>query len=151
MLIVDAQIHLWSKGTTLPPHRAEPYLMEQAQRDMDSAGVDRALIHPPSWDPDSNELAVAAVRAHPALRDPRPLFARAPREPATRSRMEEPPRHARPAFHVSSAAYEVVADRRHHRLAVAGGREGGRTGRAARDRVPAAGRRNRAAPIRGSN
>ena len=32
---------------------------------MDAAGVDRALIHPPSWDPDSNELAVAAVRAHP--------------------------------------------------------------------------------------
>src|SRR5436853_5729952 len=66
MLIVDAQIHLWSKGTTLPPHRAEPYLMEEALHDMDAAGVDRALIHPPSWDPDSNELAVAAVRAHPA-------------------------------------------------------------------------------------
>src|SRR5580693_4924813 len=65
MLIVDAQIHLWSKGTTLPPHRAEPYLMEEALRDMDAAGVDRALIHPPSWDPDSNELAVAAVRAQP--------------------------------------------------------------------------------------
>ena len=65
MLIVDAQIHLWSKGTTLPPHRAEPYLMEEALRDMDAGGVDRALIHPPSWDPDSNELAIAAVRAHP--------------------------------------------------------------------------------------
>jgi predicted TIM-barrel fold metal-dependent hydrolase len=65
MLIVDAQIHLWSKGTTLPPHRAAPYLMEEALRDMDAAGVDRALIHPPSWDPDSNELAVEAVRAHP--------------------------------------------------------------------------------------
>ena len=30
MLIVDAQIHLWSKGKTLPPHRAEPYSMAQA-------------------------------------------------------------------------------------------------------------------------
>ena len=65
MLIVDAQIHLWSKGTTLPPHRAEPYLLQEALRDMEAAGVDRALIHPPSWDPDSNELAVEAVRAHP--------------------------------------------------------------------------------------
>src|SRR5262249_59473086 len=65
MLIVDAQIHLWSKGTTLPPHRAEPYLLEEALRDMDAAGVDCALIHPPSWDADSNELAVAAGRAHP--------------------------------------------------------------------------------------
>jgi predicted TIM-barrel fold metal-dependent hydrolase len=65
MLIVDGQIHLWSKGTTLPPHRAEPYLMGDALRDMDAAGIDAAVIHPPSWDPDSNELAVEAVRAHP--------------------------------------------------------------------------------------
>ncbi|HZB90540.1 MAG TPA: amidohydrolase family protein [Stellaceae bacterium] len=65
MLIVDAQIHLWSKGTTLPPHRPTPYSMAEALADMDAAGVDRALIHPPSWDPDSNELAVAAARAYP--------------------------------------------------------------------------------------
>jgi predicted TIM-barrel fold metal-dependent hydrolase len=65
MQIVDAQIHLWRKGTTLPPHRAEPYLVEDALRDMDAAGVDAALIHPPSWDTDSNEPAVEAVRAHP--------------------------------------------------------------------------------------
>jgi len=32
---------------------------------MDEAGVDRALIHPVLWDPDSNELAAAAVRKHP--------------------------------------------------------------------------------------
>jgi predicted TIM-barrel fold metal-dependent hydrolase len=65
MLVVDAQIHLWSKGTTLPPHRAEPYSAEQALADMDTAGVDGAIIHPPSWDTDSNEIAVAAARAHP--------------------------------------------------------------------------------------
>jgi predicted TIM-barrel fold metal-dependent hydrolase len=65
MLIVDAQIHIWSKGTTLPPHRPEPYGKEQALADMDAAGVARAVIHPPSWDPDSNELARAAAHAHP--------------------------------------------------------------------------------------
>jgi len=65
MLIVDAQIHIWSKGTTLPPHRAEPYAADQALADMDAAGVDGALLHPPSWDADSNELAIDAVRAHP--------------------------------------------------------------------------------------
>ena len=65
MLIVDAQIHLWSKGTTLPPHRAQPYSAGEALADMAEAGVDRALVHPPSWDPDSNELAVDAVRAYP--------------------------------------------------------------------------------------
>ena len=32
---------------------------------MDAAGVDRALIHPVLWDPDSNGLAVAAVRRYP--------------------------------------------------------------------------------------
>ena len=65
MLIVDAQIHIWSKGKTLPPHRAEPYGMAQALADMDAAGVDRALIHPPSWDEDLNALAIDTVRAHP--------------------------------------------------------------------------------------
>ncbi|HUA56476.1 MAG TPA: hypothetical protein VMB81_30110, partial [Candidatus Sulfotelmatobacter sp.] len=65
MPVIDAQIHLWAKGTTLPPHRAEPYPMAQALADMDAAGVEGAIIHPPSWDADSNELAVAAARAHP--------------------------------------------------------------------------------------
>ena len=32
---------------------------------MDAAGVDRALVHPMPWDPDSNELAEAAVRRYP--------------------------------------------------------------------------------------
>ena len=32
---------------------------------MDAAGVDRAVIHPVMWDPDFNELAVEAARAHP--------------------------------------------------------------------------------------
>jgi predicted TIM-barrel fold metal-dependent hydrolase len=65
MVIVDAQIHIWSKGATLPPHRAEPYSQAQALADMDEAGVRAALLHPPSWDPDSNDLAVDAARAHP--------------------------------------------------------------------------------------
>ena len=65
MLIVDAQIHLWEKGTPSAHHRQEPYSAEQAIAGMDAAGVDRALIHPVMWDPDSNELAVEAVRAYP--------------------------------------------------------------------------------------
>jgi len=65
MLIVDAQIHLWEKGTPSAHHRQEPYSAEQAIAGMDAAGVDRALIHPVLWDPDSNELAVSAVRRYP--------------------------------------------------------------------------------------
>jgi predicted TIM-barrel fold metal-dependent hydrolase len=65
MLIVDGQIHLWEKGTPSPPHRQEPYSAEQAIAAMDEGGVDRALIHPVLWDPDSNELALEAVRKYP--------------------------------------------------------------------------------------
>src|SRR6266852_5546951 len=65
MLIADAQIHLWSKGETMPPHQAEPYSMADALKGMDAAGVQRALIHPPSWDPDSHAQAEEAAVAHP--------------------------------------------------------------------------------------
>lgn len=65
MLIVDSQIHLW-KGNQAPPHHwRAPYTMEQAIRDMDIAGVDRAVVCPAIWDPDSNAYAVEAARAHP--------------------------------------------------------------------------------------
>ena len=66
MPIIDAQVHLWRKGTPTPPHLATPYLVEDAIRGMDEAGVDGAILHPPaSWDPDSNEQAVEAVLAYP--------------------------------------------------------------------------------------
>jgi predicted TIM-barrel fold metal-dependent hydrolase len=66
MAIIDAQIHLWRKGTATPPHLGRPYLVDEAIRDMDAAGVDGAILHPPaSWDPDSNEQAIEAVEAHP--------------------------------------------------------------------------------------
>src|SRR6185295_9526578 len=65
MMIVDAQIHLWSKGTPSAHHRQTPFLHEEALAMMDAAGVGRAVVHPVMWDPDSNELAVEAARAHP--------------------------------------------------------------------------------------
>lgn len=66
MAIIDAQVHLWRKGTATPPHLARPYLVEEAIRDMDAAGVEGAILHPPaSWDPDSNEQAIEAVEAYP--------------------------------------------------------------------------------------
>jgi len=66
MLILDAQVHLWRRGTPTPPHRPTPYLVEDAIRDMDEAGIDGAILHPPvSWDPQANEQAVEAVLAYP--------------------------------------------------------------------------------------
>jgi predicted TIM-barrel fold metal-dependent hydrolase len=66
MAIIDAQVHLWRTGETLPPHRTSPYEAAECLADMDTAGVDGALIHPPSWDPASNEQAVEAATANPS-------------------------------------------------------------------------------------
>ena len=65
MRIIDAQIHLWTQGTVVPPHRSTPYLLDEAICDMDAAGVHGAILHPPSWDRVSNEQAIDAVRRYP--------------------------------------------------------------------------------------
>src|SRR5437588_2188893 len=65
MAIVDAHIHLWAKGVPRAAHRQAPYSKEEALADMDDAGVDAAVIQPPAWDPDANEIAIAAARSHP--------------------------------------------------------------------------------------
>ena len=60
MLIVDAQIHLWSQGLpTNALHRQIPsYSAEECLMEMDNGGVQAALIHPPGWDPNSLVVAV---------------------------------------------------------------------------------------------
>src|SRR5262249_44846785 len=52
---------------TNPNHRQVPaYTKDDLLKEMDEAGVNAALIHPPaSWDPSSNELAVEAARRPP--------------------------------------------------------------------------------------
>ncbi|MGH7109742.1 MAG: amidohydrolase family protein [Stellaceae bacterium] len=67
MPIVDAQIHLWSNHLpNNPAHRQVlSYSAEECLKDMDAAGVDAALIHPPGWDPDSGAIAEAAARKYP--------------------------------------------------------------------------------------
>jgi predicted TIM-barrel fold metal-dependent hydrolase len=66
MLIVDAQVHIWSSGTPMGAHRqVSNYGADQLLREMEQAGVDAAIIHPPSWDPRSHQIAVEAARAHP--------------------------------------------------------------------------------------
>ena len=67
MRIVDAQVHIWSSGTPSGLHRQVPaFTAEELLAEMDAAGVDAAVIHPPvSWDPGSNGLAVEAARRWP--------------------------------------------------------------------------------------
>lgn len=67
MQIVDAQIHLWGSG--LPSNQAHwqvtSFPTEEAVAMMDAAGVDAAILHPPGWDPGSDEMAAKAVADHP--------------------------------------------------------------------------------------
>src|SRR5215470_7401179 len=67
MLIVDAQVHIWGRGLpTNPSHRQiSSFSQDDLLKEMDAAGVNAAVIHPPGWDPNSNELAVEAARQHP--------------------------------------------------------------------------------------
>ncbi|WP_421992614.1 amidohydrolase family protein [Roseococcus sp.] len=67
MKIIDAQIHIWGQGIPGHMHRQVPvFTAEEMLAEMDEAGVDAALIHPPcSWDPDANALSVEAARRYP--------------------------------------------------------------------------------------
>ncbi len=67
MLIVDSQIHIWQNGKMSSHHRQNPtYSIDDAVAEMASAGVDGAVIHPPSaFGEPSNAYAVEAVRQHP--------------------------------------------------------------------------------------
>lgn len=67
MQIVDAQVHIWSSGTPSGHHRqVSVYTAEALLTEMDAAGVDAAVIHPPmSWDPGANDMAIEAARRYP--------------------------------------------------------------------------------------
>jgi predicted TIM-barrel fold metal-dependent hydrolase len=67
MLIVDSQIHLWQNGKMSAHHRQIPtYSVDDALAEMASAGVDCAVIHPPSALGEAvNAVAVEAVRRRP--------------------------------------------------------------------------------------
>jgi predicted TIM-barrel fold metal-dependent hydrolase len=88
-MIVDAQIHLWKAESEdwkwvpgLQPQLPVPFTIERAISMMDEAGVDRAVIVPPSWPGDRNDYALEAVKRYPTrfrvmgklpLQDPKAL------------------------------------------------------------------------------
>ncbi|MBM3357158.1 MAG: amidohydrolase [Betaproteobacteria bacterium] len=67
MLIVDAQVHIWANNKpTSPAHRqVATFSKDDLLKEMDAAGVNAAVIHPPHWDPNSSAAAVEAARQHP--------------------------------------------------------------------------------------
>jgi predicted TIM-barrel fold metal-dependent hydrolase len=74
MLIADAQVHIWAADTPERPwpegrarqaQKPYPVTAEMIIQGMDEAGVDRAVLVPPSWEGDRNDVALEAARLHP--------------------------------------------------------------------------------------
>jgi len=72
MLIVDAQVHIWAANTPErpwparhQPHKPEPITKDDLLGEMERAGVDRAVLVPPSWEGERNDIVLAAAQAHP--------------------------------------------------------------------------------------
>jgi predicted TIM-barrel fold metal-dependent hydrolase len=69
MKIIDAQVHIWSQTvtpTTGLHRKVTKFTAEELLNEMDEAGVDAALIHPPlGWDPNANAIAIEAARKYP--------------------------------------------------------------------------------------
>lgn len=72
MLIADAQVHVWGPNTPQrpwragrKPHREAPLGTDELLREMDAVGVTRAVLVPPNWDSERNDLVLDAARVHP--------------------------------------------------------------------------------------
>ena len=96
MFIVDSQVHIWKDETPDRPwikgardrmklngHRLEAFSYEECLGLMDAAGVNRALILPPSWEGDRIDYAVEACEKHP---DRFGIMARVPQNKPAESR-----------------------------------------------------------------
>jgi predicted TIM-barrel fold metal-dependent hydrolase len=70
--IVDSQVHLWKAESpdwrwvpNATPQLPEPFTIERFAPMMDEAGVERAIIVPPSWVGDRNDYALEAAKRYP--------------------------------------------------------------------------------------
>ena len=78
MLIIDSQVHIWgpnvperpwpaagAEGRTSVAQREVPLQRNELLFEMDRAGVTAAVIVPPSWEGDYNDLAIEAASRFP--------------------------------------------------------------------------------------
>jgi len=73
-MIVDSQVHIWTADTPERPwppgqagraHQPLPLTAENLLEKMDAAGVARAVLVPPSWEGDRNDVVLAAAHRYP--------------------------------------------------------------------------------------
>src|SRR5438105_14977708 len=73
-MIVDSQVHIWAADTPERPwppgqaaraHMPNPLTAEKLLEKMDAAGVARAILVPPSWEGDRNDVVLAAAHRYP--------------------------------------------------------------------------------------
>jgi L-fuconolactonase len=74
MQVVDAQVHIWGANTPDRPwvatdraQRPTPFSADDAVTEMREAGVDAAILVPPTFEGNRNDLVLAAARRHPDL------------------------------------------------------------------------------------
>lgn len=74
MYVIDSQVHIWGAETAERPwapgphdhlQRAIPLGADELVVAMDEAGVDRAILVPPSWEGDRNDLVIDAALRYP--------------------------------------------------------------------------------------
>ncbi|HEY2628289.1 MAG TPA: amidohydrolase family protein [Usitatibacter sp.] len=73
LFVVDSQVHIWAPSTperpwppiTKKPHREAPLSREELLREMDAAGVSRAILVSPSWEGLRNDLVLEAAHDLP--------------------------------------------------------------------------------------
>jgi predicted TIM-barrel fold metal-dependent hydrolase len=74
MMIVDSQVHIWAADTPERPwppgqaaraHQPTPLSADDLLQKMDAAGVTRAILVPPSWEGDRNDVVLAAADRYP--------------------------------------------------------------------------------------
>jgi L-fuconolactonase len=65
VLIVDSQVHVWANGDSTGAHRRKPVTRDVLSAEMQAAGVARAVLAPPAWDPGGNAYALSLAQAEP--------------------------------------------------------------------------------------
>ena len=130
-MIVDAQVHLWKAETPewkwvpgLKPQLPQPFTIERLVPMMDEAGVDRAVIVPPSWPGDRNDYAMEAAIRYPArFRVMGRIPLADPKSADLLPRWREQPGMVGVARDLQQRADHTVAVGRHGGLVLGSGRE----------------------------